>query len=177
MVRWVVIAGLVGMAVVSFERTALQLERVDHPEGFYTPNEGTTTVSDEYLPRWIADKPLSRPGSKIEFVEGGGTVVPRTPAIENFDVDVTSSQDTFIQINTIYYPGWSIAVDGQATQVTHENPRGVMRVAMPAGEHRVQAAFRETPARLLSDLLSATSLLMAIMLALVRPKRYTKTKR
>lgn len=139
------------------------VEYVFRPESYYTTNEGTTTVADEYLPQWVKQNRTGRAASRIEFVQAGGTMVPKTAAFENIDHDITSSDDTFMQINTIYYPGWGVLVDGKRVEIDYDNPWGLMRVSMPSGTHRLQAQFRETPARFAADLVSLGSFILLVV--------------
>ncbi len=175
--RWALIA-VFGILWLRFSLPIIgSVQNVHRPESTYATNEGTTTVADEYMPRWVLDKPKSRPASKVEFVGGGGTIVPRVDRWEHIDVDVTSSDNTRIQINTVYYPGWKVAIDGVPVPIDWNNPRGVMRVAVPYGTHRLQAVFRETPLRFIADAISLGSLLGIVGIALRPPGRKRKVKR
>ena len=43
---------------------------VNRSTGYYTTNEATTNVANEYMPKWVSDVPLSRPVETLEVVDG-----------------------------------------------------------------------------------------------------------
>lgn len=132
---------------------------VHRPEGYYTTNEATTTVADEYMPRWVQEKPTRRPPTKVEWREADGKFTIQESTSRRIVADVRAQQDSTMQINTIYYPGWGVTVDGARVPIDYQNLLGVMRIMVPQGEHRVVAEFRETPTRFFTDFLSAISIL------------------
>ncbi len=145
------------------------------PEGYYTTNEATTTVHDEYLPIWVTQKPTARANEKLEFHSGGGTITENRVTTQYIDVTVTASEDSVVQINTAYYPGWGVTLDGKLTPVDHANPLGVMRIEVPKGEHRIVAGFRETVFRFIADSVSLFFLLL-FLFQLIRKTGKKKLK-
>jgi len=137
---------------------------VDRPPGYYTTNEGTTTVANEYMPLWVTDFPSRRPVETIEVLDGDAEFTERTFIGERFSVTVVAREVSLIQINKLYYPGWGITIDSMLVPVNYHNPYGVMRIVVPNGTHTIRGAFRETPVRFFADLITVAS---AIMLCLV----------
>lgn len=175
--RWVLIAVfsvgflmqfLLGRSLVKYEM---------HPEEYYTTNEATTTVQDEYMPRWVSAKPAERPRKPVEFYQGNGIIRPKKITLQTIDVEVEAQGDSIVQINTMYYPGWGVTVDGARVLVDYENPSGVMRIAVPAGVHRVTTGFRETVSRFLADLVSACSLVLFALYTVYQHKKTRRGKR
>ena len=82
------------------------IEFVNRPEGYYTTNEATTTVANEYMPRWAGGLPAERNSNRIEIFEGRGIIEPRTVNTQQIDVDLNLEEDSILTINSIYYPGW-----------------------------------------------------------------------
>jgi uncharacterized membrane protein YfhO len=62
-----------------------------------------------------------------------------------------------VQVNTVYFPGWRAKMDGKQKEINYQNEQGVMRLVVPAGQHRVVFSFGETPIRLLADVISLVS--------------------
>lgn len=135
------------------------VQYVDRPLGFYTTNEGTTTVANEYMPKWVSDLPNRRPVETLEVLDGDAELSKRTFNGERFDVAVKARETTLLQINKIFYPGWGITIDDTLVPITFNNPRGVIRVVVPNGIHTVRAAFRETPFRFAADVISLISVI------------------
>lgn len=152
--------------VVTVWQRLENIEYVQRPEGFYTTNEGTTTVADEYMPRWVRVKADSRPATKFEFLKGHGVIVPTTSSTQRLEADIITEDTSTVQINTIYYPGWGITIDGIRVPVRFENPRGVMQIEVPAGNHRLIGEFRETPGRFVADALSVVSGIVVFIFAM-----------
>lgn len=148
-----------------------KIQYIAYPEGYYTTNEATTTVADEYMPRWVIKKPERRPAAKIEFVLGKGKIYMNGTGTQRINATVEAAENSIVQINTIYYPGWGAALDGVPATINYRNPYGVMRIAVPSGRHKILAEFRETPARLLADVVSIVSL---AALGILTPRWKTK---
>lgn len=141
------------------------------PEGYYTTNEATTTVHDEYLPIWVTQKPHQRAKEKLEFHAGGGTITQNRVTTQYIDASIQASEDSILQINTVYYPGWGVTLDEKLVPIDQANALGVMRLVVPKGQHRIVASFRETVFRFIADIVSVVSLLLFILFAVrVRPK-------
>ncbi len=141
---------------------------VDREEGYYTTNEGTTTVRNEYMPRWVAVPPDTRPVDTIEILDGDADLSSRRFNGERLTFTVNARETSLLQINKVWYPGWGITVDNVLTPVNYVNRHGVMRIEIPAGTHTVRAAFRETPFRFAADLLSVVSAVAYLLLAVRR---------
>lgn len=133
---------------------------VNRPEGYYTTNEGTTTVSDEYMPRWVQQKPTHRADARLEVHDGNAQIVPYAVSTKRIDATVTSFEESIIQLNTIYYPGWGAMIDGVPVRIDYKNTMGVMRITVPTGEHRFVAEFRETIFRFIADVISILSFIV-----------------
>jgi len=129
-------------------------ESVVEVEGYFTTNEATTTVHDEYMPRWSSKHMTTRSNKKVEFFKGNGVIEVKNINTQTIDVVVNASEKSIMQINTVYYPGWGISVDGAPVKIDYDNPYGFMRFPIPEGKHHVFMEFRETPGRFLADLAS-----------------------
>ncbi len=127
---------------------------VQREEGYYTTNEGTTTVANEYMPRWVIEPPKRRAVRPVEFFAGKGIVDVAKHSTQKIQASITAEEQSVIEINTIYYPGWGALVDGAPARIDYQNSRGIMRIAVPAGQHHLSAEFRETAPRFLADIIS-----------------------
>ena len=148
-------------------------ETFDKGEGFYSTNEATTTVKDEYMPRWIIQKPDKRFVEKVEILEGDGKIEDLAYNSKNISLDVVSVNGGVVRMNTIYYPGWKAKIDGQDILIDFGNERGVIDVKVPPGRSSLEVYFTETPVRLASD---AISILAFFILIFWSSKGIIKTK-
>jgi hypothetical protein len=131
-----------------------QSQSIVRPEGFYTTNEATTTVGNEYMPKWVSVIPVKRAEKRFEVYTGQLTIDEYLIKGGVIDITVHAKEESVLQINTIYYPGWGAVIDNIQVPISYDNPMGVMRLAIPAGDHRVYMAFRETVGRFIIDAIS-----------------------
>jgi hypothetical protein len=65
----------------------------------------------------------------------------------------------------IYFPGWTVTIDGQPAPFDLAAPYGTMRVHVLAGTHTVTFAFGQTPLRQMADGVSLIALLSCAAIA------------
>jgi hypothetical protein len=76
---------------------------------------------------------------------------------------------TTLAFYTFYFPGWSARIDGQPAAIGPD-AEGRLAVTLPAGAHRLDLYFGETPVRAVSDAVSSIAAL-SIALALANLRR------
>lgn len=162
---WYILVFFVAIWTRDVSRTLASFQSANHPESYYLTNEATTTVQDEYLPRWASEQPKERVVERIVFYEGRGEITPDVFTRHAFRVSVNAYQESVLQINTLYYPGWGVAVDNRSVEIDYSNLFGLMRIPVSAGKHTVEVAFRETPFRFMVDCISVLSLAALVVLA------------
>ncbi|MDE2026128.1 MAG: hypothetical protein KGJ07_06545 [Patescibacteria group bacterium] len=133
-----------------------------YDNNYYATNDATTTSSSEYTPLWVTERPLQRPAEKVELISGFGTISGLVYDSKLTSFTVVVKQPVTARINTIYYPGWKVFVDGVNVIPSYANPRGVMDIVVPIGTHTVRAVFGETPLRGISDGVSIGAVLMCL---------------
>jgi hypothetical protein len=144
-----------------------------HNETYYSTNEATTTVADEYMPKWVHSIPEARTSSKLITVDGSAQITIVRISSQVIDARVQAAEDSVIQMNTVYYPGWGVTVDNVLQPVRYDNPYGFIQVNIPSGEHSLHAEFRETGPRFLADIFSVITFVIFSFLSLLgyRKKR------
>ncbi len=80
-----------------------------------------------------------------------------SPTLYSFSVK-TKGQSR-LRVNTNYFPGWQVEVDGQKEKTSLEKD-GAFDFHLPPGSHQVKIQFRETSLRLISNAISLASLLI-----------------
>lgn len=151
------------MLLTSASQQLNQIEYNDKAEGFYLTNNATTTIHDEYMPIWVEEEPIERPEKKVEIISGRGEISNLIFNNKKLNFSLVSRGESVVQINTIYWPGWIASIDSQKTEITYNNPEGVMRILVPKGIHEVEIKFVETDYRLLADFISLASLLLLMI--------------
>jgi hypothetical protein len=119
-------------------------------------------ISDEYMP-----KDFMRPIIP--------SIVPRDRIIANKDVKVSDLMDKTnhisfsvsalrnfeVKVNLAYFPGWHVYIDGQQQWFGYSKKGLVLQI--PAGDHKVDIKFTQTPIEKMGNAISAAGVLLLII--------------
>lgn len=139
------------------------------PESFYATNAATTTVRDEYMPRWVKNTPTTYAYQKISLDSKIGSVSQVSSKGTKLSFVVNMKQDSGLVIDFVYFPGWYATVDGKSITVnaTHD---GLIQLEVPQGQHALRLWFGETPVRLLADMISFIAIVFLGFALLIKKK-------
>ncbi len=177
-----VLLALSGLALVSSDHlrltdndiTAAKLAQYE----WFTGNIGST-VSAEYLPPGVKPRPFSSawlngaPRESVHALQGdllAAVVQEHRTGFQKWAVETAVSGATLI-FPTLYWPGWSAAVDGTTAEINPAPGSGQIQLDIPAGVHTVTLRLTRTPVRLFAELLSLTAVLLLIWLLRPRPHK------
>lgn len=141
----------------SYYEYGLPKDKFIKDDSFYSTNEATTTVQDEYMPKWVKNKPIGHFEKKVEILKINGEIKNLSYDNKKIEFDFTSQGTSTIRINSIYYPGWKASVNGRQSPISYDNPDGVMELEVAPGNAKIKLIFGETPIRIVSDLVSVVS--------------------
>ncbi len=127
---------------------------VNRGEGYYTTNEGSTTVLDEYLPLWVQENPKGHPNQKIEVENGKSTLTQVAIKPNNYKFTLNASEETKIKVNTIFFPGWKVFANGNPIKIDYKNPEGLIKFKLPKGNYDVIIRYTKTLPHLVSEIVS-----------------------
>jgi hypothetical protein len=117
----------------------------------------TTTVMDEYLPKTVQIQPTV-PADEPAASGVSGAVLRCSPPDQR---DVTCSihlpQAGEVVIRRLWFPGWQLAVDGQAV-APRISKRGTPVLELAAGDHHLAVTLLKTPVQRAADAVSLASL-------------------
>ena len=130
----------------------------NYPDSYYSTNQDTTTVKNEYMPKWVKNLPLSY-SSKVEVVEGSSKIENLKLSPNKIMFDAFSEGK--IQVNTVYFPGWKVFVNGEEAGVSYEE-NGLIMFDIQEKENKIEAKFAETNLRLFFDFISIISLILVV---------------
>jgi hypothetical protein len=144
------------------------------PEGFldvqdadYSPQairerDLAVTTAREYEPVWVQQPPRQPATAPVTLVAGQARLLSARPSPTYFEIQADVTEEARLRVNTFYFPGWTLYVDGSERKIDYLNPQGMIEFSLEPGEHQVQVRFVDTPLRLWSTRLSlgATSLLL-----------------
>jgi hypothetical protein len=115
-----------------------KIERQYHPESYYVTNDDTTTVQNEYMPKWV------------------------TQAISHkAEVKSQKLDEKYAEINTVYFPGVKVFAGERELEVKPSD-NGLLLV--DSRLDNLHISFGETPLRLAADLASILSVILLIFL-------------
>jgi hypothetical protein len=92
-----------------------------------------------------------------DSAKNGGTVQPLVLNDDRLLLDVASPVGAGVQlsINSHFFPGWTVRIDGAETVVRVQPASDYMLVDVPPGRHHVEAALANTSTRSRANLVSA----------------------
>ena len=81
-----------------------------------------------------------------------------------------------IIVNTLYFPGWQVLVDGYPVEIQFQDPswRGLMTFNVSAGEHQVVVKFGETRLRMFADVISLVGFVVLGVGSIISLRRHGK---
>lgn len=114
----------------------------------------TSPLVEQYLRGEPLHKAIALDGARVETVRHGG---------QSDDIHVDATAPTRVMVYTRYFPGWTATIDNQLVTIEPCCVQGLILVNVPAGSHIVRLRFEDTPERQIGTLISAISLLIAIV--------------
>lgn len=150
---------LISILAVYANRNHLRINKPqDWSVPFYLVLERTTNLADEYTPKWAPKYLMKKPIiTKVQYTDDAAVITVHHNRSNYLDATVEASKSGQVKINTVYYPGWSVYVDGKKVPLNYESS-GFMEIKLDPGKYYVEAKFGETPLRLFSDGMSLISL-------------------
>ncbi len=140
------------------------------PESFYTGVYESTTDTGESAPIWSVRFMEKRPKAHLEIIDGDAQIkeLERKSTYHKYQVQV--NKPTLFEENTLYFPGWEIKANGVPLKVEFQNMnyRGVMLFNLSKGNYIVEAVYKETKLRAISDVISFVSLLIVLFFIAIR---------
>jgi hypothetical protein len=154
---WILIVALV---VVGFPHAK--------PRGFVVINGSVTPSyivasghqdpSRQLEPIWVRQTPTAPAAERLTFIDGEGQVLTSKVTPTYYDFVTESTEATRMRVNTFYFPGWQVSVDGMERPIDIEKLTGVMEFWLEPGKHRIQVQFTDTPVRNVGEWLSLFAL-------------------
>jgi hypothetical protein len=142
----------------------------------FTGNIGTT-VRYEWLPVAAVPRPFTadaviEPDASASPIALTGDLVSATqtlrhPTAQEWDASIGEGGAT-LAFPTLYWPGWSAAVDGVAVGTRAVEGSGYVAVDLPGGTHSIRLALGRTPLRRAAEALSLTAGILILAVVLFR---------
>lgn len=123
--------------------------------------QGTNSPRNTFNTIWINRLPKEK-ATKVDVLSGAANIKIEEAKSESLSFTADSKSNSQILINTAYFPGWSVTINGK--EVPIENHNGQMLLNLPPGTNKVQIVLNSTSIQKLSYLyfLITTPLLLYI---------------
>jgi hypothetical protein len=118
------------------------------------------TTGEAFEPRWSDLRPPYTPNALVGR-SGPIEVTEISCRTARREYSVKAPNGTMVESSTFYYPGWTVMIDGAATEVSPMPFRATMLFVVPAGQHRVTIELRRTAVR--RSALQATLFTLCLM--------------
>ncbi len=141
---------------------------VDVDLSFWTPQQLSlrgfeTTTMAEATPRWMLGLPVYTPVAATVLSGDAEIRHPgRTPF--SWTSPVSAKVASTIEMNTAWFPGWEVRVDGQPAPAGPGTPSGLITFQVPAGEHLVEVHYGRTAPEKAAAGISILALIFVIVL-------------
>ncbi len=138
-----------------------------HPKGYAQKHESfftgiymSTTDTGESSPIWSIRFMEHTPTATSQVIDGEATISQTSRSTTRHDFVVIATKPTLMLENTVYFPGWSVSVDGAKTPIQFQNPnyRGLMTYAILPGTHTISVRFEDTKIRTFANYISIGSI-------------------
>jgi len=136
----------------------------NYPDSFYSTNQDSTTVKNEYMPKWVKKIPAEMAPSKIVNLNGEEKINVREIKTNKIGFDAFLFAKRTIRVNTVYFPGWNVYVNAAKSNIIHDD--GLINFDLNKGGNKVSVRFEEIPVRLVADLVSIFSMFILIVLSI-----------
>ena len=121
-----------------------------------------TTADAEFEPQWVKQR-VGYTEDKARVLSGSATILGVQRAPTFWTLESNAQTDTMIEAALLYFPGWTVSVDGRESPIEIGNT-GRIQFRVPAGMHHIVIEFKRTTVRLVAELVSLSTLLIVIVL-------------
>ncbi len=138
-----------------------------YTDDYYLYNIKINTDAFATLPRWAAQPDIyPRISSRYSIIEGDADITTLVRTSTKHFYNVESGDEFRMADATFYFPGWNVYLDGNKIPIEFQDPtfRGIITFKVPSGKHFLQVVFESTKVRLLSDIISAATFFILILL-------------
>ncbi len=142
----------------------------DKGDGFYSTNEDTTTVKNEYMPKWVKNIPLVRPKDVVEAEYGLISDLTFKSGFFRFSFQPNHEANSFLTINKVYFPGWVAEVNNNKIPV-FPTQNGLIGIHISGVKRSdIQLFFSETTERTIGNIISVISFLLLVTISIYNTK-------
>ena len=148
---------------------------------YYTDRElisfSMSGVIPDYLPIWVEDIPNKVARGEFQIIRGDPKIKVIDPEIKVIDskthklvLEIVSPESSKILLNRNYFPGWRLTLNGKESNFEYQKSNGLIKVNLSPGNYDLQLFFEKTLIRIISEIVTLTSLLIIVILLFIKRK-------
>lgn len=173
--------GALVLLVTALPQTA-NVRFVEREEGFYTTNDDTTTVKNEFTPKWVTEDPGNKPEGRMMIfaTEGSYQILRQEFRTARYDLQIRLHENAKIRFNTHYFPGWKVYVDDERIALNPGDTGGLIEFAISPGQDKlrdVKVVFERTPVRKTAETVSLLTAIAVFSLLVIRKYRKNQLRK
>lgn len=112
-------------------------------------------TSEEYLRLPKESEVRSIKNYPRAYTEGGEVkLIIRELNLLDAEINTESDEEFILNYNKYNYPGFIASIDGKKVQIESGKPYGQISFSVPRGKHIVKVKYKESPTRLIFDIVS-----------------------
>lgn len=143
-IRTFTIVGVLSIALYA-NRNHLRVNKyIDYPDSKLWEYDGTSNSDNEYRPKWDDAGVATRKQPEVIISDGSGKISVTESRSNKIVFALRSYDKVRVDVNTLYFPGWKIFLDGQPWPFKYSGEGGIMRIDVPVGDHIVGVEYMET---------------------------------
>ncbi len=144
---------------------------IDYPDIALQVHRGTSTSYDEYQSVYTSQALLKRQNlPEAEIISGAANITINRSAPHQLLLTINVTSDAVIQLNTIYFPGWTININDQLQDIKSILNDGVPRLSLLPGNYRINLLYRPTPIMRAGNVISLVTIAVLLFLWLTRSR-------
>ncbi len=120
-------------------------------------------LTKDYFPIWVKN-------DRVEYF-GSPRAVKGEIAVLNFEKKTASAKgsinvisDSRIELPITYFPGWEVKANRRVLNLSEPSIQGLITFELPKGEYQIDLELKDTPVRIMGNILSIVSLLLLLVL-------------
>lgn len=140
-----------------------------YPDNFFTGVYNGTTDTGESSPIWSVRFMESRPKNVSEVISGSASIIPVSRISTTHGYRVKAFTRSQIVENTLYFPGWTVYVDGVPVPIEYQdqNHRGLVTYWVDTGMHTINIVFLNTKVRSLASAMSIATIAVSVLYVII----------
>lgn len=124
-------------------------------------------IHKDFLPIYAAEIPKEAAKVRFEILTGDSQISDFKQGSNYFNFKTHTNTHTIIRLSQHYFPNWKILIDGKVAKVEYtNNSLGLMTIILGSGEHEIRGKFFDTPIRIISNVLTLTTIILILIVFL-----------